>query len=261
MRRSLVLLITSGLALAAVVAPAVPQPLPRAIDDTPETCTVTSMSPAAAYVPVVDSGDEITVDLFLVSDRGVTPFRMTELVARAQRAYTPLNMKLRVVDVKEAMFEGTDAQGIIDQAKGLFPDGERPAGADAVLVFTSVEMTSGTTGSATAGMADCVGGIEFPTTAFVVIEDDGVADDAPSDLYVATAFGHTTAKVVAHELAHLFGAHHQYANCVEGAPSELDYSEASPCTAMFNDVGLASLAFGTLEGTIIRGYALEHLTP
>ena len=246
------------LAALTVTSPARSQPLPRPIDDTPETCTVTSLSPAAAYVPVVDSGDELSVDLFVLADRGVDQFRTSELIRRAQKAYAPLNMKLHVVGFEAVELSGTDAQGLIDQAKSLL-GGERPVGSDAVLVFTSVEMTSGALGSGVAGKADCVGGIEFPTTAFVVIEDDGVADDAGSDWYAATLSGHSTAKVTAHELAHLFGAHHQYANCAEGIPSEIDQGEASPCTLMFNDVGLVSLAFSAVEGTVVRGYALEHL--
>lgn len=244
--------------VAAATAPALSQPLPHPIDDTEDTCSITSMSPSAAYVPAVDSDDTIPVDLFLVGDRGISEYRMTELVARAQKAYTPLGMKLDVVGTKQVSLEGTDSKGLLNQSKSLFPDGERPADADAVLIFTSVNMTNAS-GDSVAGQADCVGGIEFPTKAFVVIEDD--RSDAPTKFSGVTMFGHTAAKILAHELAHLFGAHHQYANCAEGIPSEMDDTEASPCTVMFNDVGLVSLAFGVLEGSVVRGYALQHLAP
>ena len=258
MGRGVSKLVVVGVALAVVAAPAVSQPLPRPIDDTEENCTASSLFPAAAYVPVIDPGDEITMNLFLVGDRGIGEYRMRELVARAGKAYKPLGMKLDVVGVQEAVLEGTDSKGLLNQAKTLFPDGERPVGADAVLIFTSVNLTN-STGDAVAGQADCVGGIEFPRKAFVVIEAD--RSDEPLDFEGVTMFGHTTAKIAAHELAHLFGAHHQYANCVEGIPSESEDAEASPCTVMFNDVGLVSLAFSALEGTVVRGYALEHLTP
>lgn len=256
MRGRILTLLILGVLVASAGAPARSHPLPRPIDDTEEDCSVTSMFPAAAYVPVLDSGDKITVDLYLVGDRGISEYRAGELVARAQKAYTPLGMKLNVVGFQEAVLEGTDSKGLLNQAKRLFPDEERPAGADAVLVFTSVDMTN-LSGDGVAGQADCVGGIEFPTKAFVVIEDDD--PDAATEFEGVTMFGHTAAKITAHELAHLFGAHHQYANCVEGIPSEFEDAEASPCTVMFNDVGLVSLAFSALEGTVVRGYALEHL--
>ena len=245
-------------ALAAAVAqPGVSQPLPRPIDDKPSNCSTSSLSPAAAYVPVVDSGDEITVDLFLVADRGISEYRMSELVARAAKAYKPLGLKLNVVGHREVVLEGTDSKGLISQAKMLFPYEERPAEADAVLVFTTVNLTN-SMGEGVSGQADCVGGIEFPSKAFVIIEDD--EPDAPSwEWEGVTMEGHKAAKIVAHELAHLFGAHHQYANCAEGIPSESEDGEASPCSLMFNYVDFISLAFSSLEGTVVRGYAMEHL--
>lgn len=251
-------LVLAAIAAPAVSAPAVSQPLPHPIDDTEDLCSYTSMSPEAAYVPLVDSDEEITVDLFVVGDRGVSDYRMGELVTRAQRAYKPLGMKLNIIGSEQVVLEGTDSRKLLDQTKALFPDGERPAGSDAVLTFTSVNLTN-SSGDSVAGQADCVGGIEFPRKSFVIIEDD--EPDTPWEYEGVTMFGHTAAKITAHELAHLFGAHHQYANCVEGIPSEMDQSEASPCTVMFNDVGLVSLAFSALEGSVVRGYALEHLDP
>lgn len=258
MRRGFFKFVVAAAVVATVAAPAVSQPLPRPIDDTESNCTTSSLFPAAAYVPVIDTGDEITVDLFLVGDRGISEYRMRALVAKAQKAYKPLGMKLNVVGVTEAVLEGTDAKGLLNQSKLLFPDEQRPPEADAVLIFTSVDMTNGTS-KGVAGKADCVGGIEFPTKAFVVIEDD--EPDAPWEYEGVTMEGNKAAKIVAHELAHLFGAHHQYANCAEGVPSESEDAEASPCSLMFNYVDLISLAFSTLEATVVRGYALEHLVP
>ena len=251
MNRGILKFLAVAVVAAVLAPPAASYPLPRPIDDTEANCTMSSLFPAAAYVPLIDNGDEITVNLFLVGDRGVSEYRMGEVINRAQKAYTPLGMKLNVVGTRQVTLEGTDSRSLINQTKELFPDGERPQGADAVLIFTSVDMTGN------AGQADCVGGIEFPTKAFVVIEDD--RGDAPTKFGAVTLFGHTTAKIAAHELAHLFGAHHQYANCAEGIPSELEDAEASPCTVMFNDVGLVSLAFSAVEGSIVRGYALQHL--
>lgn len=259
MHRRVLKLLAAAVLLAVMAPPVGSYPLPRPIDDKETNCTTSSLFPGAAYVPLVDSGDEITVDLFLVGDRGIGEYRMAQLVTRAQKAYTPLNMKLNIVGTREVIFEGTDSVGLIEQTKDLFPDGERPPGADAVLMFTSANLTAPGLGDAVAGQADCVGGIEFPTKAFVVVEDR--SGDAPTNFGPLTLFGQTPAKIAAHELAHLFGAHHQYANCAEGIPSEAEDAEASPCTVMFNDVGLVSLAFSALEGSVVRGYALRHLEP
>lgn len=245
------------LATVTVTVPVRSQPLPRPIQDTEELCSLTSFAPAAAYVPVVDSGDEISVDLFVLADRGISEYRTSELVAKAQKAYTPLKMKLNIVGFQEVVFQGTDTRELFAQAKALF-GGQRPPEADAVMIFTSVDITN-STGNGVIGQADCVGGIEFPTKSFVVIED--WQDDEPLEFEPVTFWGNIPAKVVAHELAHLFGAHHQYSNCVEGVPSEAEDSEASPCTLMFPDVSFVSLAFSALEGTVTRGYALEHLSP
>jgi hypothetical protein len=176
------------------------------------------------------------------------------------KAYKPLGLKLDVVGSREVVLEGTDSKELLNQVKTLFPNLSRPVGSDAVLLFTSVDITGGANGSSVAGQADCVGGILFPTKSFVVIEDRKPTDDGLA-FGPVSFFGETAAKIATHELAHLLGAHHQYANCVEGIPSELDRSEVSPCTAMFNDVGLVSLAFGALEASVIRGYAEEYARP
>lgn len=251
-------MMVAGLFLTPV--PARSYPLPRPIIDTESNCTLASFFPAAAAVPYIDSADVIDIDLFLVGDRGISTYRMEYLVTRMAKAYKPLGLKLDVVGSQEVILEGTDSKDLLNQVKTLFPDLSRPVGSDAVLLFTSVDITGGANGSSVAGQADCVGGILFPTKSFVVIEDNDASDDGLA-FGPVSFFGETAAKIATHELAHLFGAHHQYANCVEGIPSELDRSEASPCTAMFNDVGLVSLAFGALEASVVRGYAEEYARP
>lgn len=67
-----------------------------------------------------------------------------------------------------------------------------------------------------------------------------------------------TAKIMAHEVSHLLGAHHHYANCAEGIPTATMTDMASLCTLMINDLGLASQNLSTLNGAITRGYLDEH---
>jgi hypothetical protein len=62
-------------------------------------------------------------------------------------------------------------------------------------------------------------------------------------------------------MGHLMGAHHHYANCVEGNLSSDGPNDLSPCTLMFNSVNYASLSFGTLEGAVVRGHAVSYAAP
>lgn len=63
---------------------------------------------------------------------------------------------------------------------------------------------------------------------------------------------------LARELGHLLGGLHQYNSCAEGVDAaDATNGDPSPCTVMSDVVDLASLRFGTLESTVIRGYALS----
>jgi len=260
MRRILLLILFAAALLLTPPAPARPYRLPRPIVDTEANCTTASFFPAAAAVPYINSADTIDIDLFLVGDRGISTSRMERLVQTAAKAYKPLGLNLKVAGTQEVIFQGTDTQELFEQVKSLFPGSERPAGSDAVILFTSVDITAGALGSSVAGQADCVGGVLFPRKSFVVVEDTKPSDEGTRYGPVSLV-GEAAAKITGHELAHLFGAHHQYANCAEGIPSEMDRAEVSPCTLMFNALTGVSLAFGALEASVVRGYAEEYARP
>jgi hypothetical protein len=102
-----------------------------------------------------------------------------------------------------------------------------------------------------AGLADCIGGVAFPSRAFAVGE---VLDPDGVDLGIAVLSANLTAKVFAHEVGHLMGGHHHYANCAEGIASDPN-EVGTPCTLMFNDVGFSSLAFSTVNTLVVRGHS------
>ena len=179
--------------------------------------------------------------------------RAQEVMATAARSYAPLNVDLSADSYETVNFSGNDAQGLIDQAKARF-GGTRPTGSDLVFVFTDKDIQAGGN-TAVAGLADCIGGVRFDHHAFAVGEDFGPGEQ--SDPLQRNG----TAKVLSHELGHLMGAHHHYANCVEGNLSEVGEPEVSPCTLMFNAVNLASLNFATLSGAVVRGHANEFAAP
>jgi hypothetical protein len=83
-------------------------------------------------------------------------------------------------------------------------------------------------------------------------------DPAPAGPFFLNVEVHP--EVAAHELGHLMGAHHHYANCVEGNLTG-EASDLSPCTLMFNYIDLQSLNFSVLEGVTVRGHAVKYASP
>jgi len=66
--------------------------------------------------------------------------------------------------------------------------------------------------------------------------------------------------IAAHEIGHLFGGSHDYANCVEGVLVSEDAIQGGPCTLMHENLNI-SYGFSTLNRAVIRGYATEFASP
>lgn len=112
-----------------------------------------------------------------------------------------------------------------------------------------------------------IGGIRWPDTSFFVVSDiRNIEDPQTGTTGRLNALGlnpnvDATAEVFAHEMGHLMGAHHHYANCAEGNVSSAGPSDLSPCTLMFPAVNFASLNFAALEGATVRGHAVNYAKP
>ncbi len=227
--------------------------LPAIEPEDPNVC-LELIPDAIGIAGVTDSGQTVSLDVAVLLD-GVSVGDANLLMSRAADSYTPLKVNLNVVSYTSVVFTGTEGSDIIQQAKNHF-GGVRPPGSDLVYVLTSKDITSaGSTGLA--GLADCIGGVRFPHHAFAVGEAQGIEEDVigPFRLFVEAH-----PEVAAHELGHLMGAHHHYANCVQGnLDGEPD--DLSPCTLMFNYIDFQSLNFGTLEGTTVRGHAVKYASP
>ena len=180
---------------------------------------------------------------------GVDATQAAGYTAQAARAYDGVGIDFVVDAYEPVSLSGDDAAALIEQSKAHF-GGVRPPGTDLVYTLTSKDIQAGGQ-TAVAGLADCIGGVAFPDRAFAVGE---VLTPDAVDLGVATFTSNLTAKVFAHEVAHLMGGHHHYANCAEGIPSDPN-EVGTPCTLMFNDVGLVSLAFSTVNGVVVRGHS------
>jgi Metallo-peptidase family M12B Reprolysin-like len=211
--------------------------------------------PAAVGVGgVTDDGRTVAIDVAVLLD-GVSLGLGNQIMAKAAEAYAPLGLDLRAVSYRSVAFTGTEGADIIQQAKNYY-GGVRPAGSDLVYVLTSKDITdAGDTGLA--GLADCIGGVRFPYHAFAVGEAVGI-DPINIGPFVLEVNAHP--EIAAHEMGHLMGAHHHYANCVEGI-LEGEATDLSPCTLMFNFVDFQSLNFSQVNRAVVRGHAVQYATP
>ncbi len=234
-------------ALAGSASPAAAAPIE--IGHIPECLEVV---PAAISL---QPGATTNLDTRVLLD-GVSAERGQAVFETAKRSYAPLGVNL-VPSFEAVSFSGTDAAGLNAQAKA-HNGGQRPAGIDVVYTLTNKDIQAdGNT--AVAGLADCIGGVAFPDSAFAVGENLTVDEAVLLGIPELTLARNLTAKVASHEIGHLMGAHHHYANCVEGLLTETD--EISPCTLMFNIVDASSLNFSTLEGLVVRGHAELYAVP
>ena len=210
------------------------------------------LAPRAAHVPGVDDDAPITVTVDLLLDRGVSQAKAGRIVAVAARAYEPIGITLKAGTVTEVEFEGDDPSDLFTQAMRVVP--ERPPGVDAVAVLTSVDLGKTRGNSAVAGQADCIGGVRYKDYGYFVAETTNGDDDASFGGLISL-LGELDAKTFAHELGHVLGAHHHYANCAEGTDAGDNGLEGGPCTMMINDLGLMSLHISQVEAAAIKGHS------
>jgi hypothetical protein len=182
--------------------------------------------------------------------------KVHSILDAAITTYAPLGIELRLhYDLLMPLVNGEPRERLTDIDQEIllakqFVGGQVPAGMDVVYAVSDIDMSG-----AVAGKADCIGGVRARDSAFAAGEID--LAEAPLSLLGVTMFQDQSAKIMAHEVGHLLGAHHHYANCAEGVPTETVPDALSVCTLMINDIGLASLNFSTLNGTIVRGHAVD----
>ncbi|MBI2212222.1 MAG: hypothetical protein HYU52_01130 [Acidobacteria bacterium] len=215
---------------------------------------------------ILDGGQRVELSLMLLLD-GTDAAVAQQLVARAAESYKPLNIDLTLVKTKAVAFTSSISTDLIAAAKATV-GGVPPKGIDIVGVLTNKTMQAATADAGTVvGQADCIGGIRWDSTSFFVATDiRDIENPTTGTTGTLNSLGlnpnvDAASETVAHEIGHLLGAHHHYANCVEGNLSSGGPSDVSPCTLMFPAVNFASLNFAALEGAVVRGHTVQHASP
>ena len=236
-----------GLALASPQGASV-----RAAIDREEECL--EPTPAQQSIPT-DPEEGVSLEVVVLLD-GPTLEEGKEVVARAADAYKPLGIELRAffepVDFAPENTVGTEEishyRRLIEDAKTITA-GRRPPDSDLVYVLTSKSIDGA------AGFADCIGGVRYPWRAYSVGEFH--KEEVLS--FGANFYVDRNAETLAHELGHLMGSHHHYANCAQGiGADDVTNLEPAPCTLMFNFLDFTSINFSTINAAIVKGHALAY---
>jgi hypothetical protein len=226
-------------------------------DEDEETCDFQDeLMLDVGTVTAPDDDGRVNVELLVLLD-GVGESLAGALLKGAQQSYEPLDIGL-VPTFREVTLREHGATEITAEARELI-GGRRPRGFDVVAILTSKDLTDVTGTPYVAGKADCIGGIKFDTFAFFVAE---ARAEVRNRWGMGLRFAeHIQARIVAHELGHVLGAEHHYANCAEGSLSALEEIETAPCTLMFNDPSVAASRFSVVNAEIVRGYANRFARP
>lgn len=231
----------------------------RAIDAGAPDCL--QATPHRIEPPVVGDHDtpvDVTVHVLIDRDEKVFFVDQAQIEGWTRNAfeatrgaYGPLAIDISDVSYEHVDFEGTVTTSLIQQAKDHMGGG-RPGGIDVVFVATNKDLTGSDGDSGVAGQADCIGGVAAASRAFAVGEIRGRMPGLLSDSFDSI--------VVAHEIGHLFGAHHHLGNCVQG---EVDPDEENywPCTVMLTGGAGMSMHFGSVNGAVVRGHATFYAKP
>ena len=204
-----------------------------------------------SYLLRPDDGRRVAVDALILVD-GVSLDAAQALMAKVVRGYAAVAIDLRPTYQQVALSPTSlDVDPIFDAMKAAV-GGEVPAGQELVHLLTSKDIIGW------GGYADCVGGIQSRTQAFSMSElrnaTINVIRGVPAPVW---PWGEDY--LAAHEIGHLFGGGHDFANCAEGV-TVVEGETPAPCTLMHPNLNV-SMKFSTINHGIVRGHALDFASP
>jgi hypothetical protein len=269
--RTIVVLFLSAMALQAPATVHAASPLP--IDPGPEAdCLGPVPFPATQL-----TRKSLRADIVVALD-GVSIHRAKQIMRRAAMPYAPGPIPQITPDVRLNVIAYHDLTGKFDSSlvtAGVtgyapiasdmmstliryynlnYPNLRR----DAIHLLTSQDIGSdlgnGQRNNGILGITDCIGAIG--TKYAFSIAEAGVVKQLPIGPF--TFYADLDAKVTAHELGHVFGAQHHYAQCGQSATAALDH-RPDVCSLMFNDADVIDLHFNPVEVAAIRGFAEAQL--
>jgi hypothetical protein len=204
-----------------------------------------------------DDGRVVDLDVLVLLD-GVDETYARRFFEKVAIAYAELDIRVvPTFQIADPPFTGDSTTDIISQARARFPGGKVPVEYDIVEVLTSKDVQA--LGQyAVAGQADCIGGLAYDERSYEVSEAATGIPDEGVTIGPLTFGAEYSAKITAHEMGHLLGGQHHYANCVEGIDPAGETSDVSPCTLMFNSGDIISLHFSAINAAIVRGYAVKY---
>lgn len=176
----------------------------------------------------------------------------------ADGVYQQVGIDFSVVDIHShgplAGFAGNDPSALLNGTSNHYGGSHVGIGRDAVAMLFGKDFAAGVL-----GQANCIGGAGNPNVAYLVGQMVGV----PPLNFGVTLYANAYVKILAHELGHLFNAHHHYGNCVDSLIPTRGI-DANPdggdfCTLMFPSVDFLDETMGSFERLVIRGWAESAL--
>ena len=221
----------------------------------------------APHLPTNLTRQTIRADVVIALD-GVSIEQAKAIVAEGSKPYAPGTVPQLTPDIKINPIAYHDLAGKLtgDIVSGFITE-EEPQGTDLMsqlirfyktnyptlkrhhvhLLTTrdvAAELVPGQREYAVAGIANCIGGVGTKN-AYAITEVGTL--DVPIMIGPLAMAANVEAKNFAHEMGHVFGAHHHYADCATNAVTGLAAKSGDVCSVMFNDLSLLSLHFSTAE--------------
>ena len=165
---------------------------------------------------LADDGSTVRLDVLVLLD-GVSEAFAASFFERVALPYAELDIEVVPTfrTVPDGAITSNVTTEIIDQAKDLVPDRRVPAEFDVVELLTHRNIEALGL-DAVAGQAECIGGAAYKEHSFNVSEAQEGTDQAGARFGPVLLVPDVAAKITAHEIGHLFGGQHHFAQLRRG---------------------------------------------